>query len=184
MSANEVRSVALVGGLSGAGKSQLCEWAVEDLNMLHLEVDLPGADGIDEHGLRSEWNAFYGRHEGAALAGTLRDRAARVGRVGVLLSLPSNAILTKAHLAAARAAEIHVVLAAGPLELCLGAYLERERRSGRGLDEQRWHRFNDRTVSTYESTDHAPFLLRTFNRGGKRASRPQVMSRLRKLVAV
>lgn len=184
MSSNEVRPVVLVGGLSGAGKSQLCEWAVEDLNMLHLEVDLPGVDGIDEHGLRSEWNAFYGRHEGAALAATLRDRTARVGRAGALLSLPSNAILTKDHLAAARAAEIHIVLAAGPPELCLGAYLERERKSGRGFDGQRWHRFNDRAMTIYESADYTPLLLPTFNRGGKRASRSQVISRLRKVVAV
>jgi hypothetical protein len=179
-----LRAVVLMGGLSGAGKSQTCEWAVEDLRMLHLEVDLPGVDGIDHHGLRSEWNDFYSRHEGASLAPALRHRAAVAGRAGVLLSLPSNAVLTTDHVAAARAAGMHVVIASGPPALCLNAFLTRERESGRGFDERRWHQFNDGAVATYNTPEYTPLLVPTFNRDGRRASRSQVISRLSKRIAV
>jgi hypothetical protein len=134
--------------------------------MLHLEVDLPGADGIDQLGLRSEWNAFYSRNEGAPQATALRHRVAAPGRAGALSSLPSNAVLTTGRVAAARAATMHVAIASGPPALRLNAFLRREREPGRGFDERRWHRFNDGVVAAYSSPEYTPLLLPTFNQDG------------------
>ena len=82
--------VVLVGGLAGSGKSTVSQSAAEDLQLLHLEVDLPGTDGINFHSLRSEWDAFHLRNAGERLAAEIKKRSEAAGRRSAMPVIPEQ----------------------------------------------------------------------------------------------
>lgn len=175
--------VAIVAGLSAAGKSTLCQWAQADLKLLHLEADQADGGGIDHHVLQSEWDAFYIRDDAAPLAQALRRRAAASGMAGTLLSLPGTAWLKASHLNAASTAGLRTVIVTGAPEFCLAAFLAREAASGRGLDEAYWHRNNDHIARIYSAPDYSRFLLEAFLPTGVRVPRSRLMHLLHGAVA-
>jgi hypothetical protein len=48
----------LVGGLSGAGKSDLGKYLQENCGFRWIELDTPPVDAVDELGIRHQWTAF------------------------------------------------------------------------------------------------------------------------------
>lgn len=146
---------------------------------MHYEIDLSGLDGIDSNGLRREWDEFYGRHERTGFSALLRERAAGADKRGIVLSFPSNAVFDGEHLAAARRAGIEILIVFGAADLCLEAFLNRERASGRGFDAARWHRFNDRANALYARSEYGPHKVAAFRGDGSRYGRREIVSLVR-----
>jgi hypothetical protein len=172
--------VILVGGLAGVGKSTASAWISEDLALLHYEIDLPGADGIERHDLRREWNEFYGRCHSAPLSVLLQARATASGKNGAILSFPSSAVFRHGHISAAVAAGIQVVVLVGTVDHCLNAFLERERASGRGFDADWWHQFNDDAAALYGGAGYESVRIEAFRPDGSRLPRGDIVELVRK----
>lgn len=52
-----MRKILLLGGPSGSGKSTFASQCLTAHDWIHLEADRwPDADGIDHHGIRTEWD--------------------------------------------------------------------------------------------------------------------------------
>ena len=83
-------------GPSGSGKSTLASRVKRDPSLLHLEIDrFPEGDGIDREDLRLEWDAYWSRADARSLAAVLGERARAGGRAGVVVSFPSNVVLSR-----------------------------------------------------------------------------------------
>jgi len=175
--------ILFVAGLSGTGKSTISQWLAEDLNFLFLEIDLPGASGIDSNDLRHEWNCFSRKRDPEAIASVLNKRIANANCSGAILSFPSDRIFTREEIDMARTVGIHTLILFGPPQLCIDAFLYRERVSGRGFDEKRWHSKNDAAVERYRGDDYADCRFDAFCADGCRWSREQLVPRIAKWLA-
>jgi len=126
-------------GPSGAGKTQLARWAVEDLRFLHIEIDRwPEGDGIDIVGLREEWTIYLEEQQAGHLATAIRDKIERAQSDGAILSFPGTLVLSTDHLEAAEKCGIRSIILYGTEAECLGAFVEREKQASRGLDVRHW----------------------------------------------
>lgn len=164
----------IIGGPSGAGKSefgkhlQACGW-------LHLEADQFPKDGINELGLRNEWNAFWNDSKPQNLADALKSRAK--GRKGVVLSLPSVAI-PSIELIAQCEQGLKIRFLWGDPRYCLSSYLDRERKSGRGLTPSLWDANNRRVYEQLSSSGYHRYLVDAFDTNGARLSNAEVQEKL------
>ena len=66
--------IIFVMGLSGAGKSTLGELVSTNLNFTHLEQDRPDNNGIDDEGLRRQWDIYIDNLDAKPLAEALRKK--------------------------------------------------------------------------------------------------------------
>jgi hypothetical protein len=123
--------LVFLGGPSGAGKSTVASFLGEDLGLLFLEVDFWGTDGIDFHGLRTEWDTFWDDLNASQFAAAVLARARPLKLAGAVLSFPSNAIFTIPKMYAAQAAGIRTFIMYGSETHCLSAFLAREKPIGR-----------------------------------------------------
>lgn len=156
-------------GPSGSGKTELGSWLAEDLKMLHLEIDRwPDGDGIDLEGLRPAWEAFLGNGQAATLAEVIRTRVAHARRQGAILSFPSVLVLSPALIRAAEQAGIQSFVVYGTGAQCLTAFLERERTTGRRLNQEHWLQNNSTSYMEYSREEFAPYRLGAFTEGGHR----------------
>jgi len=138
-----VKPIIFLLGPSGSGKSTVAKWTSEDLRFLHIEIDrFPEGDGIDLEGLRNEWSAFYDSRQVSNLAAAVRDRVTKDGTEGAVLSFPSRLVLSVEHIEAGEQQGIRTVILYGTEAECLDAFLGRERKLSRGLDEDHWIKNN------------------------------------------
>lgn len=165
---------ALVTGLSGAGKTQVCEWLAQD-GFLHLDGDVREANGIDRLGIRSEWNQFWNRGEPQRLAMALRARARKVGAHGALLSLPSTAVFTVERVARTRAIDLRLIVLFGTPQNCIRAFLEREKKMPGPMGDADWHRNNDHVYEQYVNSAFDSVRIEAFRPDGLRWSRKEIV---------
>jgi hypothetical protein len=158
----------LLLGPSGAGKSQLGESLQDDLGLLWIEADLFGDTNPFAHlGLWRAWDALH-RHAPARLRDALYARARVAGRSGAVLTLSSVNTIAASQMEKADAAGLHCIILFGSPEDCLRAFLEREQRSGRGLNEGHWLRCNSPSFPIFSAADVAKFRLSAFTDGRHR----------------
>jgi hypothetical protein len=169
MKEHDSPSALLVLGPSGAGKSTLGTWLVEDLNLLHLEIDQwPPVDGVDLAGIRTEWDLFLRERSAGPLAEILAMQAATVGRAGTVLTFPSTLLLPVQWLESARASGIRAVVLYGSRPECLDAFLSREAATGRRLNVAHWVRNNESFHAVYGRPEYSGWRLATFESGARR----------------
>jgi hypothetical protein len=162
-------SALLVLGPSGAGKSTLGTWLVEDLNLLHLEIDQwPPVDAVNLFGIRTEWNLFLRERSAGPLAEILAKQAAIVGRAGTVLTLPSTLLLPVEWLESAHTSDIHPVVLYGSRPECLDAFLTREAATGRRLSVAHWVDHNESIHAAYSRSEYSRWRLPTFESGVRR----------------
>lgn len=172
--------VVFIGGLSGAGKTELSNWLAADLDFLHLNIDRDDdKDGIDVNDLRREWDLFLHRFDSAPLAAAVRQMALSENRSGAVLSFASTTFFIRPLIEAAGLDDIRTVILDGPPEWCLKAFLERERRTGRLRDAGHWHRNNDKAASIYCSEAYADVRLAAFQPDGSRLARQDLVKAIR-----
>ncbi len=170
--------IVLIAGLAGAGKSTVSDWIAADLNLVHLDIDPEGKDGIDACGLRAEWTSFE-MGDPRPIAERVGALARHAGAAGAVLSFPSPVVFSREQIAAAETVGIRTVVLFGPAELCLNSFLERENKTGRGLDAERWHKFNDRTYREYGKEEYTAVRVAAFQPDGTRWPRETIVNVLR-----
>ena len=154
-------------GPSGAGKSTVAAALAARRGYLHLELDrYPDGDGIDLAGIRSQWDSFRHGRDPSALVAELSRRAAASGAGACALSFPSGYVLPPGHVAAAQAHGVDVRILYGSAAACIGAFLDREAASGRGLDADWWMRNNDRSYLLLSRPEFAARRLEVFASDG------------------
>ncbi len=175
MKEHDLPSALLVLGPSGAGKSTLGTWLVEDLNLLHHEIDQwPPVDGVDLAGIRTEWDLFLRERSAGPLAKILAMQAAAVGRNGTVLTFPSTLLLRVPWLESARTSDIHAVVLYGSRPECLYAFLSREEATGRRLSVGHWVDHNESIHAGYSRPEYSRWRLPTFESEPPRVSRRPV----------
>jgi len=55
-------------GPSGAGKSRFGEYLANNKDWYQLEIDQSDKDGIDKHGIRKDWDAYFCKRYGSVEA--------------------------------------------------------------------------------------------------------------------
>lgn len=169
--------ILIVLGPSGSGKTTLAGWLEKEHHYLWLEIDRMGAlDGIDQAGLRSEWDAFIGRNDPSELAASLHRRCSRACR-GVVLSFQSKVLPSPTMLQAAERNGISSIILYGSLAECRQAFLEREQHLMRGLDERHWMKHNEKAHGMFSHPAYQPYRLAMFESGRFR-SRQAILSDL------
>jgi len=177
-----VSPVALVIGLSGAGKTQACEWMVHE-GFLHLDGDVRDQNGIDLLGIRSEWNQFWNGGNPQNLAAVLRERAEEAKAAGALLSLPSTALFTSDRLTSARDVDLRTIMLFGPPADCIRAFLKREQKMRKPMSEADWHSNNDHVYDRYVDPVFDIVRLNAFKPDHSRWSREELVNILKARLA-
>jgi hypothetical protein len=155
-------------------------------NWLHLEIDNYTDDGINQHRLRPEWNAFFhnSNPDPGPLIQELRSRCQKARGEGVALSFPSNLIkfITAGHLAAC-GGEVSFVFLSGAPEYCVNSFLAREAESGRGLSERHWYGNNENLYCALASLWLRGRTIDAFDTGGGRKPFESLCAEVEKLCA-
>lgn len=155
----------LLFGPAGSGKSTAGR-ALRDLfQFLHIEIDRYPEDGMVLEGLRPMWDPFWHGADPAALLGEARRRALEAKAAGVVMTFPSGIIPRINHVAAANGAGIGVAVLYGTGAECVGAWLERERASGRNLSLDQWATNNAATYAGFSMPRFELFRVAAFRDG-------------------
>jgi hypothetical protein len=175
-------SIWFIFGISGAGKSHFCEWLQAAKGWLHLEIDLHPKDGIDEHGLRGEWNAFFNQREPKGLIDILRARGTQVGSTGVVLSFPGNVIsyITADHIKSC-AKQVTFAFLSGDPKFCLRSFLQREQGTVRRLGQPHWEGNNKPLFQKLKEPAVRGYVVDAFNANGSRKSTDALYAEITKL---
>jgi hypothetical protein len=129
-------TILFLGGLSGSGKSSFSrDYLMGRRGWFHMEIDVPGENGIDKNDLRDAWVAFLVHHNPRPLHQELSRRAG--GHTHVVLAFSSMMIFGKSHLKSGRGF-FHFAYLYGDPERCLQAFLDRERDRGSELGTPHW----------------------------------------------
>jgi hypothetical protein len=177
--------VHLVFGPSGAGKSTVGNFASRRLNWLHLEIDRFGSvdqpidDGIDHYNLRTPWNTFWNSLESQLLISELAARAQMAARDHCILTFPSDVVPGPQHLADP-ALQVHILY--GTAADCLRAFLCRESRLARGIDETHWQTHNAESYICFSRPYFEKHRIRAFSVNGRHRHPPLVLAEMRRAV--
>jgi hypothetical protein len=134
-------------------------------------------DGIDQNGLRKQWDSFYINRAPEGLVEELTRQARQSQMIGSVLSLPSNAIIDHELLKFSEKYGLITILPFGEQEDCLKAFLERERETN--LGKQHWIQNNLRSYLEFSSAKYDRFRISTFV-NSKRVPRNKLIGEIKK----
>jgi hypothetical protein len=159
---------------SRIGQVTLSKYVAERQGWLFMEIDQFPADGIDHYGLRGEWDRFLIAGDADPLIRVLTERYKAANKTGVVLSFPSNLILSLDQVKAVQP-RVDVIYLFGKPELCLLAFKKREKEVGRNLDTDYWHANNDGVYHALADKSFAPYTLNAFDERGLRRSEEDLL---------
>lgn len=157
--------VILVVGPSGAGKDCVCKWLKKEHKFEWVDIDQP--KHFEDKGLQHEWNRFK-RLDAEPLAKSLRDKASDGNVRGVVMSLPSDRVITPEMATAAESAGIHIVVLWASPEECKAARKQRD-----GFVKDNYDEKNKKAFSTYGAPEFEPNRVGVMGPDGKH--RPDLM---------
>jgi hypothetical protein len=126
-------------------------------------------------GLEKEW-AAHRKGDFGPVADEVRRRASDKRTAGAMLSFPSPVVFNPQQLTQMKLVGIATLALVGPERLCLEAFLQREKESGRGFDEQRWHSDNDGALREYAKEHYTGLKLEAFKPDDTRWSRNEMVA--------
>lgn len=173
--------IIFILGLSGTGKSKLGEWVGADLSFLHIEQDSVDGNGIDIWEIRNEWEEFLVKREPQRLLSSLRTLGEQANKKGAILTFSSMVRPSIEEMRYFDASGITTRILYGSDEDCLHSYLQREKETGRGYDEARWHKYNADTSTKFSEPEYKPYKLLGFD-SGKHISRTQLINEIKNLL--
>ncbi len=158
--------ILFVLGPSGVGKTTLGQWFAEDRDFLWIEIDRwPEGDGIDLADLRAEWDEFWNASQAGAIATTIRARVSASAARGAILTFPGRVVFTAHQLTALEDGGIRALALYGTEVECLGAFLKRERESGRNLPKEHWLSNNSDIHRLLGDPSYERYRLQVFQAG-------------------
>lgn len=162
-------SVLLLLGPAGVGKSFFADYLTRRHGWLHLEMDQPGVDGIDFHGIRTEWDLFLRERQPGTLISELMRRASEQDRQHCILTFPSMIALSPVRTESC-GESILIRYLTGPESHCREAFLKRERENGRGFDAPYWAFHNRFIYRALSDPGIHPYCVPAFTPQGDRRS--------------
>jgi len=177
--------VHLVFGPSGVGKSTVGAFAALRRNWLHLEIDRFGAaergleGGINHYDLRAPWNRFWEALDSRQLTAELAARTRAAARDHCILTFPSDVVPEPGHLTDP-AVQLHVLY--GTAADCLRAFLDREARLARGIDECHWRTHNAESYIRFSLPYIQHHRIRAFLVNGQHRPSALVVAEMRRAV--
>lgn len=182
----------LLLGPSGSGKSTI---AAAMRGYLHIELDgtsrnpprrrppiasrlrtrlergltIRGAefDAISFGHFSREWRSFL-VGDATPLIEELHRRAERARATACVVSFPSGVVFSATQIEVAERAGMNVKILYGSEDDCIRAFLEREAKTGRGLDAGHWRRYNAETYRAMGRDEYAPYRVLAFTMNGER----------------
>ena len=119
-------TILFLGGPAGVGKSTFASTFLNTQGWGHIEFDGYSGGGVDAS-LRPSWNAYYDHSRPVQLWKELcRQHSASEN---VVVTVPGTCTFYARHLSAAEGL-FHIAYLYGSRDLCLSAFLERERETG------------------------------------------------------
>jgi hypothetical protein len=154
-------------GPSGSGKTYLAECLSHEHNWLHLEADCLRADGMVRLDLKKEWDRYFFDLDPKPLIDVLCKRVRDASKEHVVMSFAGNLIthMTPDRVGVLSWPIIPVFLTGDPC-FCKAAFLRREVKAERNLDEQHWHRNNDGLFKYLHNSHLGPYVLQAFRPDG------------------
>ncbi len=156
----------LLGGPSGVGKSTFCA-ALQHKGWVYLEADQSPLDGIDEIGIRDEWDHFWNHGSAERLHAVLVRIAMDAGKTNIVLSLPSGAVPSSTRILSSLDL-LSIRFLWGNPQYCLRDFLARELLIGRNYNELHWRNNNSHAISLLSEPFYAPYLVEVFDADGAR----------------
>lgn len=159
------KNIWFILGPSGAGKTSLGEYLASQHHWLHMDLDQlhnPKGDGIDKLKLRKEWDQFYFNLESGPLVSAIRKKNMLRRYSGIIMSFPSDYVLSPNHISAINEG-VKIFYLYGNRRICLSAFLERERLTGRRLGEEHWWHHNRSMYEALDSPDLCPWIVWAFH---------------------
>src|SRR5205809_846247 len=129
--------ILFILGPSGAGKTTLAENLGKNCKFLHLDFDLSKVDGVNQAGLREEWNPFVSHRRFEPLIESIRKKIVKPLK-GASVTCPSGVVLPRDLLIKMKLFGVECVIMYGSRADCLAAFLRREKETGRGFNEEHW----------------------------------------------
>jgi len=161
--------VVILVGISGVGKSELARQLELDHRWLHINVDEGG--GFEKVGLARGWGSLEEQRDGAPLAHAVIDRARSLGKVGAVLSLPSDCMMHVERVRAADAGGLKTIVLWGDWELCKTARRARDQKAGDPpVEDERYERINKPAYDTYGSDDFLHLRVDAFGPDDERVA--------------
>ena len=172
--------VLFINGPSGVGKGYISEYFARTRKWQWFELDAYSGSGVDELGLRGEWDRVWSG-EPVPFLDEVKRRANKYRTRGAIVSLPGTCLFPP-HIATAlqRAGALFIFLW-GTEEQCLGAFLERERGSGRRLEAGHWRRNNAGIFAFAGSPKFQGQIVNTFDANESRRAPEEICAEIEAL---
>ncbi len=164
-------------GPSGTGKSCFGKYLNNIKNFYHMEIDQFHQDGIDVHGLRQVWDAYYKKFEPCGLIKEIKRRTKKSGKSNCVLTFPGNLILTKNHISAV-SENISIIYLYGSAARCIIAFLKREQETNRNLKLEHWIKYNHTTYITISEPEFESNRVYVWTHKGERRQHEEIFDEL------
>ena len=155
--------ILLVLGPSGAGKTTIGEALAKQAHMLHLDFDQSPKNGVDEEGLRSEWDAFVDRRPDV-LAGAVLARVNAGSFRGAVITCPGGVVLSRDEILGAERCGFRAAILFGPPAACRAAFLNG---SHGGLGAAHWDD-NNKHYAAFGSPELEDYRVAVFRGSDRR----------------
>jgi hypothetical protein len=155
--------ILLILGPSGVGKTTIGEALAKQTHMLHLDFDQYPKDGVDEEGLRAEWDAFLEQRP-AALADAVLAKVDAGSFRGAVITCPSGVVLSGDEILDAERCGFRAVVLFGPPAACRAAFLNGPHS---GLGAAHWD-LNNRRYAVFGSPELESYRVAVFRRTDRR----------------
>jgi hypothetical protein len=174
-----VARILLLGGPAGVGKSNFASCFLSSQGWKHLELDEYSGGSVDSL-LRPGWDDFFCRHEPVRLHKELLRRP--TNSENLVVTPTGLTLFDPDHISAARDL-FHIAYLWGSPEDCLRSFLERERRTGRGLTGPTWLFNNERVYFWLDLPFNKLRRVNAFADDGSRRPDSDILLDLERLMA-
>lgn len=168
-------NILFILGPSGVGKTTFCEYLGNQHNWIHFNHDdndphLPNKYPLE---IEQELNLFVSHFKVRPLYCKIKNRFMWHARPGIVLSFPSNILISANHILAAKG-YFKIFYLYGNQQNCLSAFNERERLKDRNFGEDHWRHYNCRTYEAMDGPSLRPWIIGAFHQNGSRKSTAEI----------
>jgi shikimate kinase len=176
-------TIWFVLGPSGTGKSSFGEYLANNKDWYHLEIDQFDKDGIDIHGLRQDWDAYFCKREPSGLLKELEKRTKDSGKFNCVLTFLGNLVLSTDHISAV-ADNIKIIYLYGSAARCITAFLKREKETHRNLGLDFWITNNCASYIKMSEPEFEANRVYVWTNNGERRQHEDIFAEISKLRTV